>query len=102
MKLRIAYNSIRIRLGSIEVNLLQDQGVVKEELKFPGGEKLAYKLLVSDQFRVEMDGNKINISVPEKEAMRWMESAELSLSEVFVQENGDELRLLVEKDLKLQ
>ncbi len=100
MKIRIRGNSIRIRLMQGEVKRLLEEGIVTEIVQFPGNETFTYSLSISPSFNVKFQGNHMHVSVPKKETDAWIKSTEdLTISHLFELENGDSLRLMVEKDL---
>ncbi|WP_436515634.1 DUF7009 family protein [Ekhidna sp. To15] len=100
MKLRIRGNSIRIRLMQREVKQLAEEGLVTEEVNFPGGSKFIYSLKVASEFSASLSENHMQLFIPQQETMAWIASDEdLSLVESITLENGTSLKLMVEKDL---
>ncbi|MEQ9405699.1 MAG: hypothetical protein RIM99_19065 [Cyclobacteriaceae bacterium] len=100
MKLRIRGNSIRLRLTQTEVQNLKEQQVVGDSCEFPGGDSLGYRLKAGMDFSVDLNGNKIDISVPQEIIHSWTESEDLSIEEELELRDGNHLRLLIEKDLQ--
>lgn len=100
MKLRIRGNSIRIRLMQREVKQLSEEGMVTEEVHFPGGAKFVYSLKVSSAFAASLGDKSMELSIPESETNPWIASNEdLSLTASFPVSDGESLKLMVEKDL---
>lgn len=100
MKLRIRGNSIRIRLMQTEVQVLADTGVLSEEVAFPGGEVFTYRLGLAGKIGADMSGSTLSIHIPEQEAKDWINSDVLSLDRFVALPSGEQLRILVEKDLQ--
>ena len=98
MKLRIKGDSIRLRLMQTDVQNLQEQGQVTARLHFPAGNALVYKLEVAEAYNVVYTGDTLLVSIPEKAALDWMASEELSLKRHIELAEG-QLFLLIEKDL---
>ncbi|MEP0987569.1 hypothetical protein [Ekhidna sp.] len=99
MKLRINHSSIRIRLGKSDIQELREQRKVKNELLFPGGKKLVYKLEIGESFHASLDTNCLIVTIPEDESDAWLNSEKLAIETKLERNEGDELILLVEKDL---
>lgn len=100
MKLRISNNSIRFRLSQGEVNKLVEDGVVESRTEFPGGGELIYSISADRGFCASLEGTKVNIALPNQLVQEWAESEELSIENFIKLESGENLRLLVEKDLQ--
>ncbi|MEQ8905261.1 hypothetical protein [Ekhidna sp.] len=99
MKLRINHSSIRIRLGKQDIQELKEHGSVRNELIFPGGEKLTYKLEIGGSFHASLDTNHLIVTIPKDESDDWLNSEKLAIETKLERNEGDELILLVEKDL---
>lgn len=102
MKLRIHGNSIRIRLSPSDLKLLEEEGVVSQEIHFPNAEKLEYELVISDNYGADLAGYRMTITIPRDAVSTWIHSEELSLEASLDLGGGDKLMLLVEKDLHTQ
>ena len=87
-----------MRLMKGEVKTLEQTAQVKDSVDFPGGEKLVYKLRISDRYDASLENNALIISIPEPDAFRWIQTEEVGLEKIFDLPNGDELTLLIEKD----
>ena len=99
MKLRIMGNTIRMRLSNTEVKELKVTGEMSEFLTFPGGETLTYSLAVGDRFTALFHDGNIRISLPESLLNTWADSNELTIDKTLELPEGDQLKVLVEKDL---
>ncbi|WP_425390741.1 DUF7009 family protein [Ekhidna sp.] len=99
MKLRINHSSIRIRLGKQDIQELKEHGSVRNELLFPGAERLIYQLEIGESFLASFDKNSLRIAIPEMESHDWLHSEKLSMETKLSLTDGSELILLVEKDL---
>jgi hypothetical protein len=103
MKLRLSKNSIRLRLTQTEIRRFQDDGAVEESVTF-GTEPstaLLYRLVndasvatISSAF----EGNRISVRVPRAAALEWAVTSQVGIEESQVLENGESLRILIEKD----
>jgi len=100
MKLRIRGNSIRLRLTQGEVERLKLEEKIEERVSFPGGEFLTYRLALAEVLYATLTHNTLQVDVPRAEALAWIYSEEISLEEQTLSANGDELRILIEKDLQ--
>lgn len=98
MKLRTRGNSIRMRLMQSEVKTLEQTAQVKDSVDFPGGEKLVYKLRISDRYDARLEDNSLTISIPEPDAFRWIQTEEVGLEKSLDLPSGNRLNLLIEKD----
>lgn len=100
MKLRIAGNSVRLRLSDAEVDRVASGEPLIEQTWFPGGE-LAYRLeargdAISARFTAAAG---LEINVPEAQALSWAAGDEVTL-ENTIEADGRTLHVRVEKDLK--
>lgn len=100
MKIRIQDNSIRLRLTRTEVDRVSREGGVRATIAFPGGTQLDYVVEASDSARPEarFDEAGIVVGVPGALLRQWAASDEVSISGEQPLADGDELRILVEKD----
>ena len=101
MKLRIRDNSIRLRLMRGEVDSLREKGIVEATTGFPGGRSLRY-LVESSPAIVNpaafLSGNEIIVRLPEATVLAWATSEQVSIDGEQVLDDGEKMRLLVEKD----
>ena len=102
MKLRIRGNSIRLRLRKSEVQQLLDQHCVEEKTHFASG-TLIYQLLI-DQRAISpiscFSGGTISIALPPAIAEKWTHSSQVSIATTQELDNGQSLRILIEKDFQ--
>jgi hypothetical protein len=100
MKLRIKGSSLRLRLTQGEVQQLQAQGEVAEQVHFGGGARLTYRLrtnLKDAEISATYGDNVIDIRIPEKAALTWARTEQVTLSHAEPVTAG-ELRVVIEKD----
>ncbi len=101
MKLRIRDNSIRLRLTRNEVDTVSAEGMVKARVSMPGGNGLDYVLESSKLARkptaVFSDG-ALTVQLPESAVNQWAASEQVSIAADESLDDGDVLKILVEKD----
>ncbi|MDJ0941291.1 MAG: hypothetical protein QNJ00_16135 [Woeseiaceae bacterium] len=101
MKLRIRDNSIRLRLMRAEVDLLRSSGIVTASTSFPGGRSLRY-VVESSPASVKpaafLSENTVTVRLPETIVLAWASSEQVSIGAEQHLDNGDRLKILVEKD----
>jgi len=105
MKLRIKGNSIRLRLGQSEVQRLAIEGFVEEFTVFgPSAEhRLVYAIYAfSAQHSVSVTfaGRRLVICVPSSEIHVWATTDQVGISALQQAGDGNELRILIEKDFE--
>jgi hypothetical protein len=100
MKLRIKGNSIRFRLNKSDVQQLSSEGYLEECTHF-GNATFTYAIQ-SDEANAPMharlETNKIILQVPETFVKGWPENDEVGLKGNMILPDGEDLRMLVEKD----
>ena len=101
MKLRIRDNSVRLRLTRGEVDSLQTEGLVSARTGFPGGRSFSY-LVESSPASVKpaafFSDNVVTVRLPETAVLAWATSEQVSIDGELLLDDGDTLRILVEKD----
>ena len=101
VKLRIRDNSIRLRLMRGEVEALNDSGVVSARTGFPGGRSFSY-VVESSPASVKpaafFSDNVVTIRIPETAVLAWASSEQVSIESEQLLDDGDVLKILVEKD----
>lgn len=109
MKIRILNNSVRFRLSKTEVNQLFEQGRVEAKIAFGPGinEGLIYRLKKHHQENYqavftgsENQASTIEISLPDSIVKQWATSNMISLHSSQKINDGEELKILIEKDFK--
>jgi len=104
MKIRILGNSLRLRLKQSEVKQLGAEGKVKEQIRFgtTSSQQLTYILQkgATAQVTASFNSSVISILVPNDVADHWATSDQISLRESLPIGNGEELKILIEKDFK--
>lgn len=100
MKIRIRGNSVRYRLTKSEVEQLKVNGFYKEETKFNDA-TLSYILQASNDIShlsASFKDNTITIDMPSTDANNWFDLDRIGYQHELVQDNGETLFLLIEKD----
>ena len=100
MKLRIKGDSLRFRLTQGEMRTLAERGEVADQVSFPGGAQLKYRLRVDKENNVisaVYRSNIIDILVPQGLCERWCGTDLVTLSATEATAAG-ELRIVLEKD----
>ena len=100
MKLRIKGDSLRLRLAQGEMRALAERGEVTDQVSFPGGSALGYKVRIdrhSQEISATYKSNLIEILVPQALAERWCATELVTLSATETLGSG-ELRIVLEKD----
>ena len=101
VKLRIRDNSIRLRLTRTEVETLHADGLVKGRVQFAGGSAFDYVLERSPatvQPEAHISNNVLTVHVPQTDVTTWAQSDRVSISSEQHLDDGEHLRILVEKD----
>ena len=101
LKLRIRDNSIRLRLMRAEVDTLSKEGLVAATTAFPAGRTFRYSVESSPanvSSTALFSENEIVVRLPESAVLAWAASEQVSIDDEQVLEDGNTLRILVEKD----
>ena len=101
MKLRILDNSIRLRLTQTEVDTVNSEGLVRGEVQFAGSNSFAYVLESSPATvkpEAHISNNVLTVRVPETDVSQWAESEKVSIASEQILDDGEHLKILVEKD----
>ncbi len=97
MKLRIAPDSVRLRLKPSEVARLAAEGRVEDHLDF-GASTLTYSLAASPRasaVAVSFENGCIAVILPESTARRWT-----GTNEICIESAQNSLTILIEKDFR--
>lgn len=100
MKIRIKDNSVRFRLTKKEVLQLCTEHSIVSTTSFNSG-LLTYSIVVRDNIEnlsVDFKDNNIILSFPATEADIWNDSDRITYEHSMVLENGERLKILLEKD----
>ena len=103
MKLRIKGNSIRFRLTQSEVKIVEQTGLVKDQIKFSNSISLEYEIkAVTGLEYVEAiySENKITLKVNESLIRDWAHSDQVTISSSLDLSSNENLTILIEKDFK--
>jgi hypothetical protein len=102
MKLRFRKNSLRLRLNRKEVaDLAAGQGL-EEQVVFPAGAVLRYRLEASPVIKdasAEFNQNGISITIPSQSAIHWLSADDVGIY-YSLPSGGAPLDIAVEKDLE--
>jgi hypothetical protein len=101
MKLRIKGDSLRLRLTQGEVSALEKQGVVEDRVRFGGGAALTYRLRrdpAAGAISASYTDGTLEVRLPERAALAWCASNEVTLQGAQPAAADAELRIVVEKD----
>ena len=101
MKLRILDNSIRLRLTQTEVDTVNSEGLVRGEVQFAGSNSFAYVLESSPATvkpEAHISNNVLTVRVPQTDVSQWAESEKVSIASEQILDDGEHLKILVEKD----
>lgn len=101
MKLRIRDNSVRLRLTRTEVDTLRDKGLVTARTTFPGGREFRYEIESSPASVAPgafYSDHAITVRLPEPEVLGWATSEQVSIVGEQRYNDGEVLKILVEKD----
>lgn len=104
MKLRIRGNSIRLRLGKSEIEMLGRIGHVEDGIVFGSVpvETLRYRLQLSDRNEVyaEFHDGCIAVNIPQQTATQWIEEDDVTITGLQPVDDGDDLAIVIEKDFE--
>ncbi len=101
MKIRCEHNSIRFRLRKSELAQLRTERWIETAVHFPDGQVFAWELLVSaeaSEMNARFSNGRLSLSVPETQALAWMDSDTVGMEQFTALPDGGSLHLLVEKD----
>jgi len=101
MKLRIKGDSLRLRLTQGEVRQLGETGSVEDRVRFGAGAALTYRVkrdIASSDMRATFANGTVEIRLPEKAALAWCQTDEVTLAGSQPAAADAELRIVVEKD----
>ena len=103
MKLRVLDNSIRLRLTRTEVDAVNDGGLVRGRVHFAGSNTFDYVLESSPatvQPEAHVSNNVLTVRVPQGDIQEWASSEQVSIRSDQLLDDGDHLKILVEKDFQ--
>ncbi len=102
MKLRIQGNSLRLRLSQSELTQFAAHGTCEDHIDFPG-KHLRFGLQRESKIHAPLctfDKHGIWVYVPTDWADTWIHEEEVGFSHEQVNDSGETLHLLVEKDFQ--
>ena len=100
MKLRIYGNNIRLRLSQSEVEHFKNGGACINQLIFPNGNSLTYKLVEGTDHLVSYARDVITIVLCEQEVEAWANTDQVGIKANIPMDNGSSIGILVEKDFQ--
>lgn len=101
MKLRVLDNSIRLRLTQSEVLTVRAEGLVRGRVRFAGSNTFDYILESSPATvrpEAHISNNVLTVRVPKMDVAQWADSDRISIEAEQFLDDGEHLRILVEKD----
>jgi len=102
MKLRLAANSIRLRLKKLEVEQLACSGRVEERVCFTGRHDAFHYVIESscgvDRVQARFQPNGIVVEVPAAQVAHWATCEQVGIEGIQVAGDSDKLTILIEKD----
>jgi hypothetical protein len=103
LKLRVLDNSIRLRLTRGEVETVSTEGLVKGRVRFAGSNTFDYVLESSPATvrpEAHLSNNVLTVRVPVMDIRNWADSDRVSIDSEQILDDGERLRILVEKDFQ--
>jgi hypothetical protein len=103
LKLRVLDNSIRLRLTRGEVETVSTEGLVKGRVRFAGSNTFDYVLESSPATvkpEAHLSNNVLTVRVPVMDIRNWADSDRVSIDSKQILDDGERLRILVEKDFQ--
>ena len=103
MKLRILDNSIRLRLTQSEVDTARTDGLVRGRVRFAGSNTFDYVLESSPATvkpEAHISNNVLTVRVPKMDIEQWAASQQVSIRSDQLLDDGEQLRILIEKDFQ--
>ena len=103
MKSRIKGNSIRFRLTQSEVKIVEQTGLVKDQIKFSNSISLEYEIKAAtglEYLEATYSENKITLKVNESLIRDWAHSDQVTISSSLDLSSNENLTILIEKDFK--
>jgi len=101
LKLRIRDNSIRLRLTRTEVESARSEGLVRGRVRFAGRNSFDYVFESSPATvkpEAHISNNTLTVRIPQTDVTRWAESEQVSIASEQILDDGEHLKILVEKD----
>lgn len=103
MKLRVLDNSVRLRLTQTEVDNVVSNGLVRGRVRFAGSNTFDYVLESSPATvkpEAHLSNNVLTVRIPQMDIENWAGTEQVSIESEQILDDGDRLRILVEKDFK--
>ncbi len=100
MKLRVYGNNIRLRLSKTEVDRVRNGKSCSNQLSFPNGNKLTYRLVEGTDHAVSYDHDFITVVLREEEVEVWANSDQVGIKVQLPVDSENTIGVLVEKDFQ--
>jgi hypothetical protein len=103
LKLRVLDNSIRLRLTQTEVLTVSSDGLVRGRVRFAGSNTFDYVLESSPATvkpEAHISNNVLTVRVPRMDIQQWADSEQVSIHSDQLLDDGQQLRILIEKDFQ--
>ncbi|MCB9283937.1 MAG: hypothetical protein H6563_07690 [Lewinellaceae bacterium] len=105
MKLRLASDTIRIRVRKSDIGLLQKEGRLLESIALPAGPPFEFAVQL-DPHKKEMDvsweGQRLTVWLPAGPAGQWIDSEQVGMEASLPLAGNAALDVVVEKDFPCQ
>ncbi|HYZ75703.1 MAG TPA: hypothetical protein VE641_21675 [Chthoniobacterales bacterium] len=103
MKLRLQFNSIRLRLKRSEVEQFSRTGRVEEKISLGTGDDETFRYILESTAsastpRAVLTPREVIVQVPPDTAMRWASTDQIGIESEQPVDNQISLRILIEKD----
>lgn len=101
MKLRFRQNTLRLRVNQREVRALASGAALEEQVRFPGGGRMSYRLQASREGSGEasFEDGIIRVAAPQEQVSDWAGGAALGMY-FELPADGAPLKVAIEKDLE--
>ena len=96
-------NSIRFRLTQSEVKIVEQTGLVKDQIKFSNSISLEYEIKAAtglEYVEATYSEDKITLKVNESLIRDWAHSDQVTISSSLDLSSNENLTILIEKDFK--
>ena len=102
MKIRIQRNSVRFRLSRTDIKKLSAEGYLEEITPFANSRFIyaVQKSANASMLSADFENGKILLHIPDHFTIGWADNDVVGHSAEMALQNGDSLKLLIEKDFK--
>ncbi len=102
MKLRLEKESVKVRLSSLEIDMLNRENSIQETIKISDQNLFKFDINLTEGVEichVNFGENSISINIPTNKVSDWVNSNQIGIREVINTDTGN-LMLVVEEDLQ--